>query len=53
MPNAIKYLASAEVGITFNITFIATPICCPSRTETIAGRNFHNVKNKAEGGKEN
>eukprot|EP01084_Bolivina_argentea_P142193 249798_1 len=42
MPNAIKYIANE--GMTFNNTFISTPICCPSRTETISGRNFHNVK---------
>ena len=43
MPNTIKYLA--KQGLTFNNTFISTPICCPSRTETISGRNFQNIKN--------
>ena len=51
MPNAIKYLANE--GITFNNTFISTPICCPSRTETISGRHFHNIKNIDQGGKAN
>eukprot|EP01084_Bolivina_argentea_P024575 45786_1 len=46
LPNTIKYIANE--GITFNNTFIATPICCPSRTETIAGRNFHNIKKQGD-----
>ena len=30
-------------GITFSNSFISTPICCPSRSETMMGRYFHNV----------
>ena len=41
LPNTIKYIA--KEGLTFNNTFISTPICCPSRTETITGRNFQNI----------
>eukprot|EP01084_Bolivina_argentea_P176008 304657_1 len=42
MPNVLTFIAND--GVTFNNSFVSTPICCPSRTETIAGRNFHNVK---------
>ena len=31
-------------GMTFTNSFIATPICCPSRTESITGRGFHNIR---------
>ena len=41
LSSTLKYLA--KEGMTFNNTFIATPICCPSRTETISGRHFQNV----------
>ena len=43
MSNTLKYIK--DEGMTFNNAFIATPICCPSRTETISGRAFHNIKN--------
>ena len=32
--------AQGAVGEAF---YIATPICCPSRTETLSGRLYHNV----------
>eukprot|EP01084_Bolivina_argentea_P271618 462229_1 len=41
MPNTIELVANQ--GITFTNAFISTPICCPSRTETISGRYFQNV----------
>eukprot|EP01084_Bolivina_argentea_P254511 427883_1 len=41
MPNTLKYIAKA--GITFNNAFISTPVCCPSRVETITGRNYQNI----------
>ena len=31
-------------GVTFNNGFVATPICCPSRTESLSGRFFHNTR---------
>ena len=42
MPFTHKYII--QEGLTFNNSFIATPICCPSRTETISGRHFQNVR---------
>ncbi|ETO22564.1 extracellular sulfatase Sulf-1 precursor [Reticulomyxa filosa] len=47
MPN-LHQLVIHE-GITFNNAFVATPICCPSRTETMSGKYFHNVA-QPEGG---
>eukprot|EP01084_Bolivina_argentea_P159753 278238_1 len=41
MPNLNKYII--EKGITFNNAYVSTPVCCPSRTETIAARNFQNI----------
>merc|ERR1719178_313982 len=32
--------SQGAVGDAF---YIATPICCPSRTETLSGRLYHNV----------
>ena len=43
MPYTKQYII--EEGIRFTNAFIATPICCPSRTETLSGRNFQNVRN--------
>lgn len=42
MPKLQK-LVAAE-GITFTNGFIATPICCPSRSTYISGRYQHNTK---------
>eukprot|EP01083_Nonionella_stella_P022009 60868_1 len=36
MDNLYKYIGNQ--GIIFKNSFISTPICCPSRTETITGR---------------
>ena len=41
MPNLQKLVISN--GISFDNAFVATPICCASRTETIAGRYYQNV----------
>ena len=41
MPSLQKNIV--EEGLTFENAFVATPICCPSRTETIAGRNYQNI----------
>ena len=32
-----------EQGAVGEAFYIATPICCPSRTETLSGRLYHNV----------
>merc|ERR1719195_1767095 len=41
MPNLhSKIIAN---GVTFINSFVSTPICCPSRTETMIGRYYHNV----------
>ena len=41
MPNLNKYII--DRGISFKNAFVSTPVCCPSRTETIAARNFQNI----------
>ena len=41
MKNLNKYINGG--GIEFENGFISTPICCPSRTESISGRNYHNI----------
>ena len=32
-------------GATAENFFIHTPVCCPSRAETLSGRYFHNLRN--------
>ena len=34
----------ADQGATADQWFIHTPICCPSRSELVTGRYFHNLK---------
>eukprot|EP01079_Euglenida_sp_SAG-EU17-18_P007187 gene7187-1285_t len=41
MPQTRRLLGDG--GATGNSMYIATPICCPSRTETLSGRLYHNV----------
>ena len=38
----LQSLIVAE-GITLDHAFVSTPVCCPSRTENIVGRYFHNI----------
>ena len=33
-----------EEGATMRHWYVNTPVCCPSRTETLAGRYHHNVR---------
>ena len=44
MPNTMKYIH--DHGMNFKNAFVATPICCPSRTETISGRYLQNIQSK-------
>jgi len=39
-----------EQGAVGEAFYIATPICCPSRTETLSGRLYHNVLQDDLGG---
>ena len=41
MPKTRKLLG--EQGAVGEAFYIQTPICCPSRTETLSGRMYHNV----------
>eukprot|EP00937_MAST-01D_sp_MAST-1D-sp2_P000673 g673.t1 len=42
MPQTRRLLGNA--GLTSDAMYIHTPVCCPSRAETLTGRFFHNVK---------
>ena len=42
MPSLLSLIR--DDGITFNNGFVATPICCPSRTESLSGRFYHNIR---------
>jgi N-acetylglucosamine-6-sulfatase len=42
MPKTRRLLG--EAGAVATNWFIHTPVCCPSRAETLTGRYFHNVK---------
>ena len=42
MPKTRRLLGDA--GLTSSSMYIHTPVCCPSRAETLTGRFFHNVK---------
>eukprot|EP00656_Telonema_subtile_P048842 TRINITY_DN5929_c0_g1_i1.p2 TRINITY_DN5929_c0_g1~~TRINITY_DN5929_c0_g1_i1.p2 ORF type:complete len:255 (+),score=60.56 TRINITY_DN5929_c0_g1_i1:177-941(+) len=42
MPQTKELMADA--GATATNMFIHTPICCPSRSELLSGRYFHNIK---------
>ena len=42
MPFTDKIMS--QNGIKFTNTFVATPVCCPSRTETISGRFMQNIR---------
>eukprot|EP01084_Bolivina_argentea_P121249 214876_1 len=41
MPNLQNLIVNE--GVTFNNAFVSTPVCCPSRTELISGKYFHNI----------
>eukprot|EP01084_Bolivina_argentea_P156232 272259_1 len=42
MPSLLSNIR--DEGIEFKNAFIATPICCPSRTESLTGRYFQNIR---------
>ena len=41
MPNVQSKMV--RQGMSFTNALVATPVCCPSRTELMTGRYFHNV----------
>ena len=43
MPQLRKVLQGA--GTTFSHWYVNTPVCCPSRSETLSGRYHHNLRN--------
>eukprot|EP00316_Scyphosphaera_apsteinii_P023593 CAMPEP_0119331290 /NCGR_PEP_ID=MMETSP1333-20130426/80277_1 /TAXON_ID=418940 /ORGANISM="Scyphosphaera apsteinii, Strain RCC1455" /LENGTH=595 /DNA_ID=CAMNT_0007340855 /DNA_START=21 /DNA_END=1808 /DNA_ORIENTATION=- len=48
MPKTRRLLG--EGGAVGEAMYVATPICCPSRTETLSGRLYHNVLSDDLGG---
>eukprot|EP01084_Bolivina_argentea_P102396 183444_1 len=42
MPSLLQNIR--DQGIEFRNAFVATSICCPSRTETLTGRYFQNIR---------
>jgi N-acetylglucosamine-6-sulfatase len=46
MPKTQRLLA--DEGVTATNFFVHTPICCPSRSELLAGRYLHNLKVKPD-----
>ena len=42
MPKTKRMMA--DMGATAENFYIHTPICCPSRSELVSGRYFHNIK---------
>lgn len=47
IPKTRQHLADG--GIRALNFFVATPVCCPSRTETLTGRYMHNLVLRADG----
>ena len=41
MPNLAKHIINE--GLSFDSAYVATPICCSSRTETLTGRYYQNI----------
>ncbi len=41
MPSALSFIGNN--GLTFKNAMVATPVCCPRRTQPIGARFFHYV----------